>query len=105
MRDSGAADAQQLRQCFLRQREQINSIRTIVDVKKPARQAGFDGMQCIAGRRVLELRQQRHREDLHHGCDCGAAMLCCQELRRRDLQRGPGYADDRRRGRGGCAKR
>jgi hypothetical protein len=60
-----------------------------VNVKQPARQARFNGMQGIAGRHVVKLRQQRSREDLHHGCDLGAATLRSQELRGRDLQRSP----------------
>jgi hypothetical protein len=44
MRDGGAADAQQFRQRFLGQREEIAAICPIVNVKQPARQAGFDGM-------------------------------------------------------------
>lgn len=94
MRDRGAPDAEQFRQRLLCQGQDVTTIRPVVDVQQPAGEARFDGMQRIAGRDVLDLRQHRPGEKLYRTCDGGTAFERDVKSRGRDLQRRPGNADD-----------
>jgi len=103
--DRGAADAEQFGQCLLRQRQDITAIRPIVNVKEPAGKARFDGMQRVAGRDVLDLREYRPGENLDHRCDGRTVFERRLKLCGRDLPRVPGYPDNCRHGRSGRSDR
>jgi hypothetical protein len=69
-----------------------------VNVKQPAGEAGLYGVQCIAGRDVQELRHHRPGDDLNRACEGGTAFERRLKSRGRDLQCGPGHADNRSQG-------
>ncbi len=58
MRHSRSSYSKQLRKRLLRQRQEV-AANSIVDVEQPPGQAGLDRVQRIAGRHMLDLRQQR----------------------------------------------
>src|ERR1700730_17265406 len=64
--------AKQLRKHLLRQWQEV-AVNSIADVEEPPGQAGLDGVQRIAGRHMLELRQNRPGVGLDRLSDGGTA--------------------------------
>jgi hypothetical protein len=78
MRHRRSSYAKQLRKRLLRQRQEV-AVDSIADVEQPPGQAGLDGVQRIAGRHMLDLRQQRPGVDLDRVSDGVTLAEGCME--------------------------